>query len=407
MKYLIAALLLAGSNAFTTAPSSFRLKTARSLGVDPNAFGHISQQISELKEAFPTLSLADAADAAVDAVASAPPTDDNGWFGFLATPIEALLQGIHSGFVGVGLESNSWGWSILFVTVVIKALTYPLTKSQLESTNKMQALQPKIKEIQATYASNPEVMNKKISEFYQTNSVNPLAGCIPSLVQIPIFIGLYRAVLQLAKDDCLNEPFLWLPNLEGPTYGADPAHANEWITKGLINNGAPTLGWEDTTAFLILPIFLAISQFVSMQVMKPQPVDGKEPAEQPAFLQALPLVFAWFSLNVPAALTIYWAANSILSTATSVYIRETMPKAPVTAAAETSSALASTTMRETPAGFGSAFEQDPEMSPITPSGAAGGVVDAEVVEVKKTAGTGLSKAPKRGGSKKKKKKRRN
>ena len=74
-------------------------------------------------------------------------------------------------------------------------------------------------------------MNQKIAEVYQTNEVNPLAGCIPSIVQIPVFIGLYRAVLNLAKENALNEPFLFLPNLEGPTYGADPAHGSDWLFK--------------------------------------------------------------------------------------------------------------------------------------------------------------------------------
>ena len=93
------------------------------------------------------------------------------------------------------------------------------------------ALQPTIKSLQAKYQSNPEVMNQKIAEIYQSNDVNPLAGCIPSLVQIPVFIGLYRAVLNLAKEDALDESFLFLPSLEGPTYGADPAHGSDWLFK--------------------------------------------------------------------------------------------------------------------------------------------------------------------------------
>ena len=108
-------------------------------------------------------------------------------------------------------------------------------------------------------------MNQKISEIYQTNDVNPLAGCVPSILQIPIFIGLYRAVLTLAKDDKLNEPFLWLPNLEGPTYGADPAHGSDWILKWV--DGAPTLGWEDSLAFLTIPVILVLSQTLSMNLM--------------------------------------------------------------------------------------------------------------------------------------------
>jgi len=93
------------------------------------------------------------------------------------------------------------------------------------------ALQPTIKSLQAKYQSNPEVMNQKIAEVYQRNEVNPLAGCIPSLVQIPVFIGLYRAVLNLAKENALDESFLFLPSLEGPTYGADPAHGSDWLFK--------------------------------------------------------------------------------------------------------------------------------------------------------------------------------
>merc|ERR1711957_817119 len=116
---------------------------------------------------------------------------------------------------------------------------------------------PTIKEVQAKYASNPEVMNQKIAALYQENDVNPLAGCIPSLVQIPVFIGLYRAVLCLAKDGILDEPFLFLPSLEGPTYGADAAHGSDWILHNWVD-GVPSLGWANTAAFLAVPISLVI-----------------------------------------------------------------------------------------------------------------------------------------------------
>ena len=210
--------------------------TARAFGVDPSQFSDISQHVHSLQDAFTSFSLADAVDAVVDAGDVAAVTEaaktDNGWFGFLTGPTQGLLQFIHSVFVAVGVSGNAWGVSIIVLTILIKAVTFPLTKTQLESTNKMQAMQPAIKEIQAKYQSNPEVMNQKIAEFYQVNEINPLAGCLPSLVQIPVFIGLYRAVLDLAKENKLDEPFLWLPNLEGPTYGADPASGSDWILKG-------------------------------------------------------------------------------------------------------------------------------------------------------------------------------
>eukprot|EP00547_Thalassionema_nitzschioides_P006488 CAMPEP_0194204374 /NCGR_PEP_ID=MMETSP0156-20130528/3913_1 /TAXON_ID=33649 /ORGANISM="Thalassionema nitzschioides, Strain L26-B" /LENGTH=421 /DNA_ID=CAMNT_0038930371 /DNA_START=38 /DNA_END=1303 /DNA_ORIENTATION=- len=421
MKLSVAILLITGAHAFAPARSSCRIRTQRSFGVDPSAFHDIPHHVESLQQAFPSLSVADALDAvtsaditgsAADTAASAveATATDNGWFGFLTGPIESLLQVIHSLLVGVGMNSNSWGISILAMTLIIKLVTFPLTKQQLESTNKMQALQPEIKSIQAKYQSNPDVMNQKISEVYQSNQVNPLAGCIPSLVQIPVFIGLYRAVLELAKDNKLDEPFLFLPNLEGPTYGADPTHANEWITKGWVD-GVPSLGWEDTTAFLILPVFLVVSQFASMQLMQPQPgPDGTAP-EQPFFLKLLPLMFGYFALNVPAALCIYWGANNIFTTATTLFVRSQMKTEPVavssdgTATTEASSVFAPPPMREKPAGFSSAFMEDPDMTPITPTD----VVDAEVVDEQATGGgSGMESSSKGGGKKnKKKKKRRN
>jgi len=232
-------------------------------------------------------------------------------------------MGIHGAISSAGMSQNSWGISIILMTATIKALTFPLTKAQLESTNKMQSLQPTIKAVQAKYQSNPEVMNQKISEIYQTNEVNPLAGCIPSIVQIPVFIGLYRSVLNLAKENALDEPFLFLPNLEGPTYGADPAHGSDWILKNWVD-GVPSLGWHDTIAFVSIPIFLTISQVISMNLMQLKTDDAQQ-SQANVILKVLPFMIGWFALNVPAALGIYWVVNNLVTTGTTLYIRNSMP----------------------------------------------------------------------------------
>lgn len=253
MKVVVASLLCLLGELQAFAPHSFvgipnrrsriSSSSARSFGIDPSFFHDIPQQMGAMQDMFTSLTISadglDAVSGAVsdvaassDASAAADAANNNGWFGFLTGPIEGLLQLIHVGLVGVGLSADAWGVSIIALTVLIKILTYPLTKTQLESTTKMQAMQPAIKELQTKYQSNPDVMNQKVAEFYQANNINPLAGCFPSLVQIPVFIGLYRAVLTLAKDNKLDEPFLWLPNLEGPTYGADPAHGSDWILTG-------------------------------------------------------------------------------------------------------------------------------------------------------------------------------
>jgi YidC/Oxa1 family membrane protein insertase len=249
MKFLVAfALLTTGASAFLPASRTFAApvvqtakapfsNTALSFGVDPSLFHDLPHHFDSIQNAFSTVTLSDAAALAPDVadgvdVDAAAAASSNGWFGFLVGPISGLLVIIHGGLVAAGMDANAWGISIILLTLTIKAFTFPLTKTQLEGTSKMQAMQPQIKELQAKYQSNPEVMNQKIAEFYKEKEINPLAGCIPSLVQIPVFIGLYRAVLTLAKDNVLDEGFLWLPTLEGPTFGADPAHGSDWILKG-------------------------------------------------------------------------------------------------------------------------------------------------------------------------------
>lgn len=291
--------------------------------------------------------------------------------------------------------------AVLLVNEVIWAHLYCVTFVHVCNLVSNKALQPIIKDIQAKYQSNPEVMNQKIAAVYQDNQVNPLAGCIPSLIQIPVFIGLYRAVLTLAKEDKLNEPFLWLPNLEGPTYGADPANASNWILKGWVD-GAPSLGWDDTLAFLSIPLILIISQSISMNMM------ATKDQEQPAFIKFLPLMIGWFSLNVPAALGIYWVANNFITTALTLQIRSSIKTvAPITpggsakggsSVIDVKPTFTPAPMREKPAGFGATASDENEVKPITP-------IDAEVIEETSSEGnddTGSS-TKKRGGKKKKRK----
>lgn len=409
MKYSLAAaslLTLQVQNTVAFAPSSIVKAplTQRSAVFDPSIFADAHQHVDSLSSIFSSMTLADASDAvgaAVDASGAAVvevAKDDNGWFGFLEGPIESALTIIHSTIVNAGMPSNAWGITIIAMTSLIKLATYPLTRQQLGSTYKMQELQPTIKAVQAKYQSNPEVMNQKIAEIYQTNDVNPLAGCLPSILQIPIFIGLYRAVLTLAKDNKLDEPFLWLPSLEGPTYGADPAHGSDWLLHSW-TNGVPGLGWADTLAFMSIPIILVLSQSVSMQLM------ANKDQEQPSFLKFLPLLIGWFSLNVPAALGIYWVANNFITTALTVQIKSSLantdmapvtPSGPVVDVDVSPSTFQPAKMSAKPAGFRNTSNPD-DIKPIT-------AIDAEVVgeEGEQTTSSAPTKK-KRGKGKKKKK----
>ncbi|KAL3917158.1 MAG: hypothetical protein SGPRY_006514, partial [Prymnesium sp.] len=202
----------------------------------------------------------------------------------------------------------------------LKALTFPLNKQQIESTAKMQAIQPMAKKLQEKYSNrDPARLNQELQKLYQDNQahlakVNPLAGCLPALAQIPIFIGLYRALLELAKDNLLTEPFLWIPSLEGPS--RDYTEGIKWLTEGWAN-GAPALGWHDTLAYLVLPVVLVASQYVSTAFLTPKTDDPAQQQSQ-AILKFLPLMIGWFSLNVPSGLGLYWLVNNVVTTATTV-----------------------------------------------------------------------------------------
>ena len=153
-------------------------------------------------------------------------------------------------------------------------------------------------------------------------------------------------------------------------------------------DGTPSLGWDDTIAFLILPAFLVVSQFVSMELMQPKSTDPQQ-QQSNAILKVLPLMIGWFSLSVPAALSVYWVTNNIVTTASTLWIRSMIPPpVPKSGAASGGSATATmstpatpqsifTPLREKPAGFGeqrmaSSTTSADGVKPIT-------VMDAEVV----------------------------
>ena len=196
--------------------------------------------------------------------------------------------------------------------------------------------------------------------------------------------------------------------------------SHNWHRSCLIprTDGVPSLGWENTIAFLILPVFLVVSQFASMQLMQPK---SDDPAQQQsnAILKFLPLMIGWFSLNVPAALCLYWVINNIVTTASTVIVRNSITTEPVKTVASGSSAAAASPMfappRERPAGFGDAAPRrtaGDDVKPITavddvkPIKSAT-VTDAEIVnEVKSDAADGeadMSDNKKRGSKKKRKK----
>ncbi|XP_010523134.2 PREDICTED: inner membrane protein ALBINO3, chloroplastic [Tarenaya hassleriana] len=216
----------------------------------------------------------------------------------------------------------SYGFAIILLTVIVKAATYPLTKQQVESTLAMQNLQPKIKAIQQRYAGNQERIQLETSRLYKQAGVNPLAGCLPTLATIPVWIGLYQALSNVANEGLFTEGFFWIPSLGGPTsIAARQSGAGiSWLLPFV--DGHPPLGWQDTAAYLVLPVLLIVSQYVSMEIMKPPQTD--DPAQKNTLLvfKFLPLMIGYFALSVPSGLSIYWFTNNVLSTAQQVWLRK-------------------------------------------------------------------------------------
>ncbi|KAH7427578.1 hypothetical protein KP509_10G050200 [Ceratopteris richardii] len=208
------------------------------------------------------------------------------------------------------------------LTVIVKALTLPLTQKQVESSMAMQSLAPKVKAIQERYAGNQERIQLETSRLYKDAGVNPLAGCLPTLATLPVFIGLYRALSNVANEGLLTEGFFWIPSLAGPTTIAARQSGSgiSWLFPFV--DGQPPLGWHDTTAYLVLPLLLVASQYVSMQIIQTPQMDNPSQKNTQLLLKFLPLMIGYFSLSVPSGLSLYWFVNNLLSTGQQLYFKK-------------------------------------------------------------------------------------
>lgn len=296
-----------------------------SMAFDPHvahtAVSHLLTSVPS--DALQSLShiLADATAAIEEAApAAAEAAKDPGlWARFVAT-IEAAITTIHNTLYTAGVP-GAYGLSIVLFTFIVKAITFPLNFRQMESTMKMQAIAPRLKQLQNDYKDNPAVMQQMTADLYKKQNVNPLAGCFPVFVQIPVWVALYRSVLNLASENRLNESFLWLPSLQGPVSSTGQG-LDTWLFP--LVNGQPPIGWHDALCYLTLPVILMINQYYSTKLITPPAAD---PQTQQAnnFLKFMPLLIGFFSLNVPSGLGIYWVTNNFLSTVQTLYIKSRFP----------------------------------------------------------------------------------
>ncbi|MBP8646305.1 MAG: membrane protein insertase YidC [Syntrophobacteraceae bacterium] len=207
---------------------------------------------------------------------------DYGWFTFLAKP---LLIGMNWVF----RYTHNYGIAIILLTIVIKIIFWPLTQKSFESMQTMKKIQPKIAQIREKYKNDREKLNQELMGIYRTYKVNPLGGCLPMLLQIPVFFALYRMLN--GAIELRHEPFmLWINDLTAP----DRLHIGVPIP---YLDGIP-----------VLTILMGISMFVQ-QKMTPTTGDPR----QDKMMLFMPVVFTVFFVNFPSGLVLYWLVNNILS----------------------------------------------------------------------------------------------
>ncbi|ESQ34163.1 hypothetical protein EUTSA_v10007427mg [Eutrema salsugineum] len=314
---------------FSHRPSSCRRTLVAQFGFRPGSFPDPGLSLDLIKDHAENLlyTIADAAVSSSDTIESVAGTtttkQNSDWFSGIANYMETVLKVLKDGLSTVHVP-YSYGFAIILLTVLVKAATFPLTKKQVESGMAMKSLQPQIKAIQERYAGDQEKIQLETARLYKLAGINPLAGCLPTLATIPVWIGLYRALSNVADEGLLTEGFFWIPSLAGPTTVAARQSGSgiSWLFPFI--EGHPPLGWSDTLAYLVLPLLLVFSQYLSIQIMQSSQSQSNDPAmkSSQAVTKFLPLMIGYFSLSVPSGLSLYWLTNNILSTAQQVWLQK-------------------------------------------------------------------------------------
>ena len=215
---------------------------------------------------------------------------DLGWFTVIAKPLLYSLKFFYQ-YVG------NYGIAIIIITIILKAFFFPLTHKSYKSMKGMQKIQPEMMKLREKYKDDRDAMNKAVMELYREHKVNPMGGCLPMVVQIPVFFALYKSLM--FSIELRHAPFLlWITDLAGPDN-----------LFGQLLHVPMVIG--------PLPILMGISMFVQ-QKMTPSNMD---PMQQKMML-ALPVVFTFMFLSFPSGLVLYWLVNNVLTIGQQMYINK-------------------------------------------------------------------------------------
>ncbi len=217
---------------------------------------------------------------------------DYGIFTVIAAPLFWLLKWLH------GIVHN-WGWAIILLTIIIKSAFYPLNHASARSMAKMKVIAPKLKALQAQYADDKQQLQIKMMEMYKQEKINPLGGCLPILVQIPVFIALYWVLLSAVE--LRHAPWIgWIKDLSAP----DP--------------------------YFVLPVIYAITAYLQVK-LSPTPISDPVQAK---VMQIMPIAFSVMFIFFPSGLVLYWLINNSLQIFQQWHMNRVLEKEAAAAAAK-------------------------------------------------------------------------
>ncbi len=215
-----------------------------------------------------------------------------GWFDVIAKPILYALKFLYR-FI------HNYGWAIIVITVLIKLAFWPLAHKSAQSMKTMQRLQPKLQKLKEKYGDDKERLNRELMQLYKTYKVNPMSGCLPMLLQIPVFFALYKVLLQAIE--LRHAPFmLWINDLSAPDRLTIPGVDIPYL------HGIP-----------VLTLLMGVSMYFQ-QKMSPSSLDPN----QARMMQILPIVFTFMFINFPSGLVLYWLVNNVLSIVQQYYVNK-------------------------------------------------------------------------------------
>ena len=258
--------------------------------------------------------------------------------GFLAPIVATMLRGIHHVLAMVFASGSGWAWglSIVLLTMTVRILLFPIFVKQIKSQRRMQEIAPKVKELQAKHKGDRETLNTELMKLYKDHGTNPVSGCLPLILQIPVFIALFRVMNEFKphSDGTFLPKFGLSSHLieegaKAKVFGA-PISASFMSSSGLLHQ----LGGDATTVKIVSVVMIVVmgaSQFWTQRQLMARagaPVDPQQAQIQKTMLYVLPVFFAVAGVNFPVGVLLYWLTTNIWSMGQQRWVIARMPPVP-------------------------------------------------------------------------------